>query len=423
MHAFRFIHCADLHLASPFRGFASAPESISDALLDSTYSALSALTDLAIAEQVDFIVIAGDLFDDADRSLRAQLALWQEWKKLEERNIAVYIIHGNHDYIRGGRVSSAQLANVHIFDAQNPACTAFCNEHGTIAHICGVSYGQRHVTENLALSYKGCGEPVFHIGLLHANVDGDASHDPYAPCSLQELTGNNKMQYWALGHIHSRRVLHEYPHVVYSGNTQGRNPRETGAKGCYLVDVSAEGSVDLQFRELGRIRWMEAAIATENCVTIEQLLDRLEEETEQQLLQAAGCCVMLRIVLRGRTSLYERLLDREALAIILEQLQQKATNTRENWIYVYDIQMNAAPMMDSSELLRQDSLTGELERMAQQLLADDQLLEKFVGEATESTASHIKLKRYLSDKLNHRELLLQARNHVQSLIYEYDENG
>ena len=70
----------------------------------------------------------------------------------------------------------------------------------------------------------------------------EASMRRMRPCTVNELRAKG-YDYWALGHVHTHEVLATSPHVVYSGNTQGRHARETGAKGAVVVEVE-DGRVD-----------------------------------------------------------------------------------------------------------------------------------------------------------------------------------
>lgn len=102
------------------------------------------------------------------------------------------------------------------------------------ATIYGISYGTRHITENLAMQFQRKENDGFAIAMLHTDMGGEGS--PYAPCSLDDLK-RTKMDYWALGHVHTRKIVKQTPYVVYPGNTQGLDLTESGPKGCYLVDV------------------------------------------------------------------------------------------------------------------------------------------------------------------------------------------
>lgn len=115
METVKFIHCADLHLDSPFVGLKTLPKPIYDEMKESTFHAFSNVVDLAIDEAVDFVIIAGDLYDGEDRSIRAQLFLKKELERLEKEDIHVFIIHGNHDHLGGKWTKVNMPFNAHIF--------------------------------------------------------------------------------------------------------------------------------------------------------------------------------------------------------------------------------------------------------------------------------------------------------------------
>ncbi|EXX84548.1 metallophosphoesterase family protein, partial [Paenibacillus darwinianus] len=153
--AFRFIHAADLHLDSPFKGLGDAPPRVRQALTESTFGAVRRLTAAAVSANVDFVLLAGDLFDAADRSLRAQAFLHQQWAKLREHGIGIYIIHGNHDPLSGERARFAVMEGVHVFGAEEKeGRPAYRKDGGLAAFIYGMSYGSRAVTDNLASRYR-----------------------------------------------------------------------------------------------------------------------------------------------------------------------------------------------------------------------------------------------------------------------------
>ncbi len=419
---FRFIHAADLHLDSPFGGFGKAPDGVREQLADSTFAALRQLTEAAVRERADFMVLSGDLFDAADRSLKAQLQLIREWERLEAHGIAVYAIHGNHDPLDGARAELKLPGNVHIFDAAGVAHKPAFRRSGELAaFVYGVSYGTRAVTDNLAAAYRAVEGAPFHLALLHGNVGGDAAHDPYAPCALDELVAGGKgMHYWALGHVHGRRVLHEYPHVVYSGNLQGRNPRETGAKGAYLVDVGGNGEAELTFLALDAVRWEEQTIGIEGLRTEQDLLQELADAAERQLAAAEGRPVMLRFHLAGRGALHSKLSERTTVDALLEQLQEElAYRMAGVWVYVYELSAHTAALIDWTELEQEDSFAGELYRLGERLSADTKQWREFAKGAIEPLATHVKASRYVGGKLDElpERWLQQGRELALKLVH------
>ena len=254
---FRFIHAADPHLDSPLRGL-EAHEGAPVALLrGATRKAFENLVNLAIDEAVNFVVIAGDLYDGDWKDYSTGLFFRGQMVRLEAKKIPVYLIAGNHD---AASVISKKLTlpeNVHVFSTR----TAETMEvPGLAAVIHGRGFPHRAVPENLAVDYPAAVPGKFNLGLLHTSLTGRPDHDTYAPCSEQDLR-NKGYGYWALGHIHQPEVISEDPWIVFAGNCQGRHARETGPRGCRLVTVKDSLEVaSAEWRDLDVVRWQAVEV-------------------------------------------------------------------------------------------------------------------------------------------------------------------
>ena len=233
----RFVHTADLHLDSPFAGFsANAPGDVTAALRDATFEAYDAIVELCLAEHVDALLVAGDIYDSSDKSLRAQLRFIDGLKRLAAAGIRSFICHGNHDPLDGWEAGFATPVGCHRFGDAVEVVPLDPADPGRAA-IYGYSYPRQRVTDNVARQFQRTDDAAFAIGLLHANVGADTGHERYAPCTVDDLAATG-MDYWALGHVHTRQVLRSNgPAIVYPGNPQGRHPNELGARGIYIVDV------------------------------------------------------------------------------------------------------------------------------------------------------------------------------------------
>lgn len=421
---FTFIHAADLHLDSPFRGLSKAPAVVREALSESTFAALRGLTDAAIAAKADFMVISGDLFDEADRSLKAQLALAKEWERLAEHGVGVFVIHGNHDHLGGKRARLSLPSNVMIFDSSDvQAKPAYSRSGELAAYIYGISYGERAVMRNLALEYKRRPDGPYHIAMLHGNVGGDSNHDSYAPCRLDELVASG-FDYWALGHIHKREVLHDSPLIVYPGNTQGRNPRERGAKGCYAVRVASDRSSEMSFVPLGPVLWEDAEIAISGIASEQELLLRATGAVEAVASQYGDRCVMLRLLLTGRGELHARLSEPGIVEALLESLQADSEPAHgQSWVYVYRLEAATGAAVDIEELTGEDSFAGELHRLGHRLESEQEEWRSFAAEAVGDLAGHGRLGRLsrgMRDELPIR-WLKEARELTAALMAPADE--
>ena len=247
MASFRFLHCSDLHIDSPFKGLSLVQPSLAEKLRNSTHQSFQNIVKLALQEKVEAVLIAGDIYDGSDRSLQAQLKFRRELQKLSDVGIDTFIVHGNHDPLDGWAASLEWPERVHVFSSTQVECHPVKKNGVVKANIYGISYSQRDVRENLAQKFDSNNSEGFAIGLLHANAGSQAGHANYAPCSLYDLV-SRKMDYWALGHIHRFQILRESnPAVVYSGNTQARHMRETGDKGCCLVTLHKNASPEIKY--------------------------------------------------------------------------------------------------------------------------------------------------------------------------------
>ncbi|HAM3418603.1 TPA: exonuclease SbcCD subunit D, partial [Listeria monocytogenes] len=245
-------------LDSPFIGLSTLPQPLFSAIQESTFQSLERITTVAIKEAVDFVLIAGDIYDSEDQSVRAQARFSKEMKRLEVANIPVFMIHGNHDFIEKHKEKLTLPSNVHVFSEQVEVMS-HKTATGVSVNIYGFSYNERHIRSSRVDKYKIQGNADFHIALLHGSeVSSSEEHDVYAPFRVQEISKKG-FDYWALGHIHKRQLLAESPSIYYPGNIQGRNRKESGEKGASIITLS-EASTTIDFIGTSPIIWEEAVI-------------------------------------------------------------------------------------------------------------------------------------------------------------------
>ncbi len=283
MPAFRFVHAADMHLDAAFAGVSrDLSPRLADRLHRATFTAWERLVELCLAERPDALLIAGDMHNHEDGSLRAQVALRDGCSRLTDAGVRVFIAHGNHDPLTS-RVHSLHWPDgVTVFGPQVES-HAVTRDGRVVAVVHGISHETDREGRNLAKRFtrsatvQGTVQGTVHgmvqdmdvppgapqIGVLHCNVGttpGTRDAGRYAPCTLDDLTATG-LDYWALGHIHLPQVLRARPHVVYPGSTQGLHINEDGPRGCQLVTVHDDGEVELEFRPLAPVRWQVVEVA------------------------------------------------------------------------------------------------------------------------------------------------------------------
>lgn len=351
MKSISFIHGADIHLDSPMLGLRSLPANIFQRLQESTFKAFKRLVDAAILHQVDFVILAGDLFDLEDRSIRAQIIQRKEFERLAKEEIEVFIVHGNHDHLSGQINGIHYPKNVHIFDS-NVAVKRIETKDDVIVHLYGFSYPKRHVFERKIDDYHLLTGADYHIGILHGNMEGVHEHGNYAPFHIEDLLAKN-FNYWALGHIHKRTLLHKEPPILYPGNTQGRNRKETGSKGCYLVNLQDTDS-KLEFIETSDVIWLDLTIDVFTCTTHDALYQACTAELEKIRREDKGILVNLTL-----KNIRENEFESFDLEELLEMIREEE---RDSMAFVWPISLEGEQKLwwNRKELTVDSDFYGEL---------------------------------------------------------------
>jgi len=363
---FRFVHCADLHLDSPFEGIHAVEPAIATKLKGATFKAFDDVINLAIRNYADFLIIAGDVYDGADRSLRAQLRFRDALRHAVEQGIQCFVAHGNHDPLSGWEAELTMPKGVHRFSGEHVERIVVKRGAEELAHVYGISYPDRDVRDNLALKFRRETDTPFAIGVLHCNVGGDPSHDNYAPCMVEDLL-RCRMDYWALGHIHTRKVLNKFnPCIVYPGNTQGRSVRELGERGCYLVRVGATGSITTEFMATDTVRWFSEEVNISDLNTIDDLLDALDKVCKDVRASAKGRASVLRLLLIGRGDLHAKLRHIDTERDLAFPLREKETE-RTDFVWVESIQVATRPTIDIVQRRAVKDFIGDFLRSAESM--------------------------------------------------------
>ena len=363
MEPFRFVHAADLHIDSPFEGLLAVDQGVGERLRDATYDAFKNLIQLCKEEKASFLVIAGDVYDGADRSPRAQLRFRNGLDELAGEGIESFVVHGNHDPLSGRFSTISWPEGIHVF-GDAPSWATATRDGKPLADVQGASYLNQAVTENLATRFTPPrNQELFTIGLLHCNVGGIRDHDNYAPCTVDDLNQIG-LDYWALGHIHTRQVLAEGPPtIVYPGNIQGRNPRETGARGCMIVDVQEDGSAVPQFRALDVVRWESREVPITGVVGIDGLFEKIAEVLDALRREADGRDIVCSLSLTGRGPMHAELARTDTVEGLLEELRPEAL-ADSPWVWIERISNATRPELSIDDRSRQDDFLGAVLKRA-----------------------------------------------------------
>lgn len=372
----RFLHLADVHLDAPFGGRTPAVRRV---LQEAAREAFSRAVSLALAERVDAVLIAGDLFDGHRLTFATERFLLADIQRLADAGIPVVYAAGNHDH-GGGRRPVTSLdwpSNVVVAAGPEPVRVAITDQDGRpLGFVTAAGHESSAVTEDLAAGFPLPPGDYPEVALLHAQVvgsRGDQGHHPYAPTTLEVLRSAG-YDYWALGHVHGRQVLEQSPAICYPGSLLGRTLRETGPRGAVLVDLSDRSLPLLHFHSLAPVRWEVLPVeGLEEIRSVDALLDHLQQvwETARRADPAdPDMRWLIQFRLSGGCPLWKGLQDLENVAT----LEREATTLLE----AVDVSVRTdgvGPVVDLARESQRPDVLGEALRLLGRLHGGEPVLD------------------------------------------------
>lgn len=366
---FSFIHAADIHLDSPLYKLDHYEGAPVEELRQATRRAFENLVDLAIAKGVDFVLIAGDLYDGDWKDYNTGLFLVSQMSRLRKADIPVFIIAGNHDAASKITKKLRLPEGVELLPA-GKAKTLRLDKIDVAIH--GQSFASPAVRENLSVEYPSPLPGCFNIGMLHTCVTGREGHEPYAPCKIEDLSSKG-YDYWALGHAHQQEILHDNPPIVFPGNIQGRNIRETGPKGCMLVSVNDAGQVSMEFQPLDVIRWGKIEVDASGTENGYDAIDLIATQLKESLGDNEGRPLVARIEILGISKAHNELTsDFEHWA---NEIRSMAIDISGGRIWVEKIKIRTTPPMDEEVMESDGGPVAELIQCINEFASEPELLK------------------------------------------------
>lgn len=361
---FKFLHAADVHLDSPLRGLERFDEAPVERIRRATRRAFENLVELALNDGVELLLLAGDLYDGDWRDYNTGLFFVQQMARLRQGGCQVFLIEGNHDAASRITRSLPLPDNVHRFPSRAAATHHALD--GVVA-IHGQGFATAKVTDELWRNYPPAEPEAFNIGLMHTSLAGRPGHEPYAPCTEDDLRSLG-YDYWALGHVHAREVVSEDPYIVFPGNLQGRHVRETGEKGCVLVTVDDSHAVTLEPIDLDVLRWLVVDVDLQAVESTDQLLSRVEASLSEAVDAAEDRAAAVRVRLVGSCTVHDRL--QAAPERWAAEIRALAATVGGEELWLEKVKIETTSARDLTHALTRDDALGGLLRAIAALDAD-----------------------------------------------------
>jgi DNA repair protein SbcD/Mre11 len=419
MASYRFIHASDLHLDSQFGVLSADFPQLAEILRKSTFDAYKHIVDMCITEKVDALLIAGDVFDSADNSLSAQWKFNDGLTELSEHGVKSFVCHGNHDPLDGWQAGLEWPEGAFQF-GPDPQSIPFSESDPYSPIVTGISYPTQEVRKNLVQEFPDpiSGRPS--IGLIHANVGADTGHENYAPCTVDDLVASG-YDYWALGHVHTRRVLRSpdegSPVVVYPGNSQGRHRNEPGPKGIYLVEIDSLGGItSLEFRETDVLRWQTLECSIDELNNETELLVSLENQVRNAIDKTNNRHLIYQVILSGSGPLHATLKRIGAVDEFQDRLN--ALFAGQNPFAVCEKFVDSSsPNYDRDELTAGTDFIADLLTLVDQVHTDPERMMSLVADAgLNELFENGRARRYLKDSSPSESLLAELTSEAERLL-------
>lgn len=364
MIMFKFIHAADIHLDSPLHKLDYYEGAPVNEIRQASRKAFKNLVDLAIAEEVAFILLAGDLYDGDWKDYNTGLYFVSQMRKLREAQIPVFIIAGNHDAASTITKNLRLPDGVEIFPSNSPKTIKLENLNVAIH---GQSFSSPSIKKDLSANYPLALTNYFNIGMLHTCATGKEGHEPYAPCTIEGLISKG-YDYWALGHVHNHEILKDDPFIVFPGNIQGRHIRETETKGCVMVTVEDDERPSIEFKPLDVIRWFISNVDASGAESGYEIIDQFKVKLEKLLDQNPGIPIITRVLISGDTIAHNELVS--DIERWTNEIRSAALDISGETIWIEKVRFNTQVPITDEDLKITDGAIGELVTRFDELLSN-----------------------------------------------------
>jgi DNA repair exonuclease SbcCD nuclease subunit len=304
MTAYRFVHAADVHLDSPLRSLAMRNPELGALVGNASRQVFARIIDLCLDEQVQALMLSGDLYDGEQTSMKTARFLADQLRRLHTAGIKVFMIRGNHDALSKITRQLVLPDSVHLFEACGEAIAVDRDAKDRQVVVHGLSFAKPQAPESLLKKYRPPTEGAINIGLMHTSLDGSPGHDVYAPCSASDLASSG-FRYWALGHIHKRSAIHGQGacSIVMPGIPQGRDVGESGPKSVTLVSVMDDGAITLDERIVSVAQFERIHVDASGISTWRELASGIEAALGDALGKSASEHLVARLSVSGITPL------------------------------------------------------------------------------------------------------------------------
>ncbi|MFK8113796.1 MAG: exonuclease SbcCD subunit D [Rubripirellula sp.] len=245
--SFRFIHASDFHLETPLGDLDSLPPHLREAMADAPRRAAQAVFEAALVDNIDFVVLSGDLLNPQAAGPHGMSLLLDYFDQLYAKKTPVFWSAGMVDDPQKWPEAVPLPPNVTMFPKNRAISIPVERAGRTICHVVGRSSDGRNVLH--VPSFRVDPSDEYTVAVGYGSADADA-------------LAEGRFDYWALGGNHNREEIEGAADggAVYCGSPQGRSLEECGAHGYSIVDIDADNTTRIHSMECDAFRYCNETI-------------------------------------------------------------------------------------------------------------------------------------------------------------------
>lgn len=346
MKKIKILHCADIHFDTPFKELG---KKLSEVSKEELLEVFKKIINIVIDEQVDILLIAGDVFDNFTVNKTTLYFIASQLSRIN--NTQVFISPGNHDPYNSRSFYEIMdwPENVYIFKGELEKVDL----EDLNLTVWGAAFNNQYEKKTLFRNVEIDNSRI-NLMVIHGEISNNISENIYNPIYLEDIKKSG-MEYIAVGHRHEFSGIKREGKTfyAYSGCPQGRGFDEIGDKGIIIGDI-AKDEVHLSFRPICKRKYNTVEIDISGLDTYEEVCSVIlnsfpKDERENNLFK---------IVLKGQ--LKEHLIINED--VLLSKLKDQ--------FYYLKIINNTSVEINMDELASEFSVKGRFVSKMLKILAD-----------------------------------------------------
>jgi hypothetical protein len=271
----RFIHAGDFHLESPLGDLDSIPAHLSAAMADAPRRAATAVLEAALADNIDFVVLCGDLLNPPSAGPHGMSLLLDHFEQLHRKQKPVFWTAGVSDDPAKWPDAVPLPPNVTLFPKNRAVAVPVQRAGRTICVVVGRSCDGRAVLH--VPSYRVDPTDEFTIAVGHGRADANA-------------LAEGRFSFWALGGEHDRQKIDGGAEsgAYYCGSPQGRSLAETGPHGYAIVDVDADQTTRVHHIDCDTFRYCQVELDAAEIAAVGNIRNLMGERIGRLLHENGG---------------------------------------------------------------------------------------------------------------------------------------